>query len=334
MTPDELKRQFPNASAAFIQLNATVPSSGTAIKTSAVMTLACRQCGTEFTAFPSDKRKYCSLSCAYASLERTKRENSWTAEQEQKLREFYLGDDLDLNLIAAKLGKSHAAIAGKASKLKISFQRGKAPKSLRAKNTMSEKRKGRKPCPAAFLALQSIPHPKGMLGKHHTDATKKAISVANTGKLRNRSSVISGMKTKLSKYGRLFPALRRGSWKASWVEIGGQRFYARSRWEANYARFLQWRLQQGEVSEWKHEPETFWFEGIKRGCVSYLPDFRVVFWSGEIEYHEVKGWMDAASKTKIKRMDKYHPDIKLVVIDKDRYIALARTCKRIVPGWE
>jgi len=128
---------------------------------------------------------------------------------------------------------------------------------------------------------------------------------------------------------------RRGcSWKAGWAEVGGQRFYARSRWEANYARYLEFLRTNGEILKWEHEPETFWFAGIKRGCVSYLPDFRVTLRNGEIEYHEVKGWMDAASKTKIRRMAKYHPSVRLVVIDGARYRAISKTACRIVRGWE
>ena len=85
---------------------------------------------------------------------------------------------------------------------------------------------------------------------------------------------------------------------------------------------------------WEHEPETFWFEGIKRGCMSYLPDFRVVEKSGQVEYHEVKGWMDDRSKTKIRRMAKYHPEVSLLVVDAQQYRALERTAAALVDGWE
>lgn len=118
-----------------------------------------------------------------------------------------------------------------------------------------------------------------------------------------------------------------------WVEIGGKRFFARSSWEANYGRYLQWSKERGMISDWEHEPTTFWFEGIKRGCRSYLPDFKVTNNDGSIVYHEVKGWMDAKSKTKIKRMAKYHPSVKLNVIDSVAYRALAKTLKSVVPGW-
>src|SRR4051812_46374772 len=66
---------------------------------------------------------------------------------------------------------------------------------------------------------------------------------------------------------------------------------------------------------WEYEPDTFWFEKIKRGVRSYLPDF--IDMNGT-SYHEVKGWMDPKSVTKIKRMANY-PAVKLVVITGKEY---------------
>jgi hypothetical protein len=123
------------------------------------------------------------------------------------------------------------------------------------------------------------------------------------------------------------------SCKRGWAEVGGQRVFFRSSWEENYAHYLEWLKQQGEIQEWQHEPDTFWFDKVKRGTRSYLPDFKVINKSGETEYHEVKGWMDAKSKTKIKRMAKYHPTVKLVIIDSKRYKALEKTVMGIVPNW-
>jgi len=130
------------------------------------------------------------------------------------------------------------------------------------------------------------------------------------------------------------PKRPHGSWKAAWREFGGKRAFYRSRWEANYARYLQWLKERGDITEWEHEPEVFWFKHIKRGSVSYLPDFRVTNPDGSREYHEVKGWMDTRSRTKIKRMAKYYPQVKLVVIDAKAYRELERTISTIIPGWE
>jgi hypothetical protein len=91
----------------------------------------------------------------------------------------------------------------------------------------------------------------------------------------------------------------------------------------------KWR----HISEWEHEPETFWFDKIKRGTNNYKPDFRVTFPSGGVEYIEVKGYMDQKSRTKIKRMAKYHPQVKLRVVDGTWFKANAGVLKKVIPEW-
>lgn len=183
----------------------------------------------------------------------------------------------------------------------------------------------------------AIGHPRGMLGKRHTDQVKASIGAKSKTNWHSRTEqenadiVMKAMKTRVRK-GISFNA--HGSWKAAWVEVGGNRFYARSRWEANYARYLQFLKEKGQVVAWEHEPETFWFEAIKRGCRSYLPDFKVTLPSNVIEYHEVKGWMDPRSVTKIKRMAKYHPKITLIVRDAKWYRANQPTLRALIKGWE
>lgn len=126
----------------------------------------------------------------------------------------------------------------------------------------------------------------------------------------------------------------KSNWKAGWREIGGKRKYYRSRWEANYARYLQFLLEKGQIKNWEHENKTFWFEGIKRGCVSYLPDFEVTENNGFRVYHEVKGWMDSKSKTKLNRMRIYHPTVPLVVIGRKTYNEIERKIAPLIPEWE
>ncbi|MCV6900732.1 DUF1064 domain-containing protein, partial [Escherichia coli] len=89
------------------------------------------------------------------------------------------------------------------------------------------------------------------------------------------------------------------------------RFF-RSSWEANYARYLNWLIAQGEIAKWEFECQTFVFHGITRGVISYTPDFKVYSKDGSHEWHEVKGWMDAKSKAKLKRMAKFYPAEKVV----------------------
>lgn len=115
-------------------------------------------------------------------------------------------------------------------------------------------------------------------------------------------------------------------------DLGGA--YFRSMWEANWARYLRWLVEIGEIVSWSYEPETFEFPGIKRGTRFYTPDFRVVNRDGSVEYHEIKGWMDPESATKLRRMARYHPDVRIHVVDEEAYRAVARKVKRLIPGWE
>lgn len=121
---------------------------------------------------------------------------------------------------------------------------------------------------------------------------------------------------------------------AGWREIGGKRCFFRSKWEANYARYLEWLKARGEIAEWDHEPRTFWFEAIKRGVRSYLPDFEVTEIGGGTSYHEVKGHFDARSQTKLKRMRIYHPAVRVVLVDASAYRKLALQVRALIPGWE
>lgn len=116
-------------------------------------------------------------------------------------------------------------------------------------------------------------------------------------------------------------------------DIGPMHF--RSKWEANFARYLKLRVKLGEIKCWNYEPREFWFERIRRGVRSYKPDFEVWPVDGGSSYFiELKGFMDPKSKTKIKRMRIYYPAVKLVVVDEDEYRGLARTVRPLIPNWE
>lgn len=183
-------------------------------------------------------------------------------------------------------------------------------------------------------------HPKGMLGKSHSPEVRRNLGILSKASWQSKTEdersaiTLKSMKTRSANGTQNTMSRANASWKAGWREVGGTRFYARSRWEANYARYLQFLQEKGEITKWEHEPETFWFEAIKRGCRSYLPDFRVTLKSGSIEYHEMKGWMDARSVTKIKRMKKYHPRVTLIVLDAKWYRANSPILRSIIMDWE
>lgn len=121
--------------------------------------------------------------------------------------------------------------------------------------------------------------------------------------------------------------------KRGWREIDGKKFYFRSLWEANYARYLSFLKKRSLIVDWDYECKTFWFEGIKRGCVSYLPDFLVKY-PDRHEWHEVKGFMDAKSKTKINRFKVYFPQEKLKIIDKNWFKINNPNMRMLIRDWE
>lgn len=122
------------------------------------------------------------------------------------------------------------------------------------------------------------------------------------------------MKFGLSGSNAKFCNVQRGYYECSKGEM-----YFRSKWEANYALYLDFLVSKGYIKTWEFEPDCIMFEQIKLGTRSYRPDFKVFLNSGLWEYHEVKGYMDNRSITKLKRMAKYYPEIKLILIDKPVY---------------
>jgi len=118
----------------------------------------------------------------------------------------------------------------------------------------------------------------------------------------------------------------------AWREIGGVKKFYRSKWEANFARYLQFLQEHGNIEKWEHEPSTFYFENIKRGTTNYKPDFLITR-KGVVEVIEVKGYMDAKSATKIKRFKKYYPEYPFTLIDA-AWFGKNANLKHIIKGWE
>lgn len=118
--------------------------------------------------------------------------------------------------------------------------------------------------------------------------------------------------------------------KQFWASIGDKPpIYFRSSWEYYYAIFLERLRQENKIIDWKHEPKCFWFEGIKRGVRSYLPDFCVTHLDGNEEWAEVKGYFDSKSKTKMKRMAKYYPEVKIRLVGSDWFKQNLKACKAL-----
>lgn len=78
--------------------------------------------------------------------------------------------------------------------------------------------------------------------------------------------------------------------------------------------YLQTLMDKKLFRKWEYEPKIFYFEEIKRGTRSYTPDFKITHLDGTHHWVETKGYMDAKSKTKIKRFEKYYPSEKLTLV--------------------
>jgi hypothetical protein len=126
--------------------------------------------------------------------------------------------------------------------------------------------------------------------------------------------------------------LKDTSYKQFWATIGDNPpIYFRSTWEYYYAIFLEKLKQEKKIIDYKHEPKCFWFEGIKRGVRSYLPDFCITHLNGTEEWSEVKGYFDSKSQTKMKRMAKYYPEVKIRLVGADWFKINLKSCKALEP---
>lgn len=254
----------------------------------------------------------------------------WTDDDKFFLLEHYTNYLLEgkLQELADKMGRTKSFICRMAGKYGLTNQ--SRPRKILANY---------KPTKVDWSKTKNG-HPKGMLGKKHTQETKDIISkkskesakkLEESGRLPDKTQKM--IETKMAN-GTLVNKRIKQTWRAGWREIGGKRKYFRSRWEANYARYLQLLKDSKKIKEWEHEAKVFWFKGIKRGCVSFLPDFEVTNNDNSVEYHEVKGWMDARSKTKIRRMSIYYPEVKLLIIDSKWFKANNKTLMPIIKDWE
>jgi len=243
---------------------------------------------------------------------------AWTKIETQFLLKHYA--DQGLQWCCNELSKSAGSVRNKAWRLGL--RQNHDSKFFKDWQSRAAKSKVGKKRPQQALVIKRL-YAEGKL--NFTTSRRKESS--------KRQKDMKMLKTKIRNGTYVMPR-NNSSWKAGWRTIGGIKKYYRSRWEANYARYLEWLKQKGEIADWKHEPTTFWFENIKRGVRSYLPDFLVTENNGKQVYHEVKGWMDPKSKTKLKRMAKYYPDIPILLIDKSAYTALKKVLAGLISDWE
>jgi hypothetical protein len=263
-----------------------------------------------------------------ASADFVRANADWEQGEMDVLIDYYQNtpaEDFDLKGLAGSLNRTYNAVALKASELKLT-KRGR-PVTQSTRMAISKAHEGRWDSQARAEQSQIAKewhskhdHPKGFSGHNHSDEARrkmgeKASAWQASFTLEQRRQMARERQEKTRENGKsLAPQVQRGRWKSGWVEIGGKRFFSRSRWEVLYAGWLEWNKKMGAIVEWEYEPETFWFP-VKRGSTNYTPDFKVTFTNGQVQFHEVKGWMDARSRTKLRRMAVHHKDVAVIVID-------------------
>lgn len=187
------------------------------------------------------------------------------------------------------------------------------------------------------LAIREHGHPRGASGIQHSDTARAAISAASRAMW---SEMPDDERSKRAETARAMAANRVTTAERTHTRArGGRRAdldnrYFRSAWEANYARWLNYRVDHSDgVEWWTYEPRTFRFP-VKRGTMSYTPDFLVTFRDGHVEWHEVKGWLTPQGATALKRFAKYYPAERLVLVDGPAYKAIAQTARGLLEVWE
>lgn len=259
---------------------------------------------------------------------------NWTGEEVQRLVDFYGSHDggpLDLSCLERLFpGRGRTNICRKARSLGLTDQsRSKSSEQIDRMRVNSR------------AWHRDHEHPRGFLGRKHSEKAKAVISAKARRMWRDQECYLNSdeyrqkVSDRMSNLQRMRMGMRNGYSRGRMGkrdDLDG--LYVRSSWEANYARYLNWLVALGEIAGWEYESVSFCFEAIKRGTRSYTPDFTVHLNDGRVEYHEVKGWMDAKSRTKLKRMAKYHPDVKVVLIDAEAYKAIERSIRSFIPNWE
>lgn len=113
----------------------------------------------------------------------------------------------------------------------------------------------------------------------------------------------------------------------------------RSNWELNYSFYLEWLVKNKEIASWEYEPlprydfiaYDFSDKEKKRPRVvgpGYLPDFKVNKNDGTFYLVEVKGRTQGIRK--IQRMRKYHPDVRVELVDTAAYNTLKRQVGKLL----
>jgi len=95
--------------------------------------------------------------------------------------------------------------------------------------------------------------------------------------------------------------------------LNDQLCHFRSKFEYNWALYLDLLKQQREILNWQYEPDTFYFREETQGPYQYIPDFKI-FTDDGFYYQECKGYHDGSTNSKLRRFKRQNPDIEIELI--------------------
>lgn len=115
--------------------------------------------------------------------------------------------------------------------------------------------------------------------------------------------------------------------EGSGVAKGGIRedigHYVRSSWEANFCRLLK-----SKNIKYEYEPKTFWLNDNNRE-ITYTPD---IFYNNK--FIEIKGMWRVNDKRKVELFIQQYPNIKIIIIDSNKYSKLQKRYSKVIKNWE
>lgn len=246
--------------------------------------------------------------------------DKWTDTQLEILRQAYsvaINEPINIDALARVIGKSKSNVSRKARDLGFTTSRMRR-KPMEAIEKLSVRSR---------LQIQKNGHPRGYRELRTCPMCGKFFDVPHSSR---QVYCSTDCVYKVPRSEERFTN-RKGGRREDLNNI-----YFRSAWEANYARYLNFLMANGEpIDKWEFEADTFEFVKIKRGTRLYTPDFKLTLKGGHIEYHEVKGWDYPKGRTARKRFAKYFPHLKLVLIDEEFFKATKKQgIDRLIPGWE
>lgn len=245
----------------------------------------------------------------------------FTEEEKKIIKEVYsTGQGVDLTALSTYLNRLKTSIGKIAHEMGLSHYGNYTNNESRIRGERMS------------IMVKSIEHPRGMLGKKHTEETRKYLSEFHKKRAsqmtyeEKHAIAMKGVKVKREK-----GSFNTSSNAYSRCKQGKRKDlnqYFRSSWEANIARYLNFHN-----IKWLYEFKRFDFNDEATGVLSYQPDF---YLSDLDIWIEVKGWMDDKSKQRLFLFEKYYPNEnnKLVLIDSKQYYIIEKRYKNIIPNWE